>query len=166
MDSDILSTPRVLHVVQGRVAVSMDPRVMFTTVLGACVAVCLFDPQTKLGGMAHFMFPDGEDYALDETRFCQQAVTSLIAQVRELGGHTNRLHASLFGAANSRHGRRDIGRRNSDSALALIQLQGLPVVMQCLGGGQVRRVRFSPTTGVCVERSISDGLPHEALALF
>lgn len=166
MGSDAFTTPRVLHIVQGQVAVSMDPRVTYTTVLGACVAVCVFDEQEKLGGMAHFMFPDGEDYALDETRFCCQAITSLISQIRKLSGNANPLCASLFGAAQSQDGRQSIGLSNAESALAFLKAQGISVLMQALGGDQVRRIRFSPTTGHCVARSLNDGLPNEALASF
>jgi chemotaxis protein CheD len=165
MRSEDFCAPRVLHIVQGEVAVSMDPRITFMTVLGPCVAVCLFDPEAKLGGMAHFMFPNGEDYALDETRFCNQAIMSLIAQIQEQGGQLDRLQASLFGAAKSHDGGRDIGRRNANSALGFLKRQGLPIVKQGIRGDQVRRIRFSPTTGACGEQSMNDGSPHEALAL-
>lgn len=166
MESEIFNAPRVLHVVPGQVAVSADPDVTFTTILGASVAVCLYDPVEKLGGMAHFLFPDGEAYSSEERRFCNQAISSLIAQIEERDGNIRRLKASLFGGAKSHDGRRDIGKRNADSAVGFLARQNLSVVKQGLGGDQVRRIRFSPSTGACTERSMSDGLPHEALASY
>ncbi len=164
MGDEGFNRPRVLHVVQGQVAVSMDPRVTFTAVLGTCVAVCLFDPQMKLGGMAHFMFPDGTDYALTETRFCRQSIASLIARIGDLGGRSDRLQASLFGAARSHDNQHSIGRRNEVSALGFLHAQGIAVINQGLGGDQVRRIRFSPATGLCTERSMNDAFPHEVFA--
>jgi chemotaxis protein CheD len=164
MGNETFNIPQVLHVVQGQVAVSKDPRVTFTAVLGTCVAVCLFDPQMKLGGMAHFMFPDGKDYALNETRFCRQAIASLIAQIGGLGGMPNRLQAKLFGAALSHNGPHCIGRRNAVAALEILQTQGITLKLNGLGGDHVRRIWFSPTSGLCTERAMHDGLPHEAFA--
>ncbi|WP_050524915.1 chemotaxis protein CheD [Pseudorhodobacter wandonensis] len=166
MKSDVLGVARVLHVVQGQVAVSADPNVTFTTILGACVAVCLFDPEKRLGGVAHFLFPDGEMHAPHEQRFCNQAISDLMARVEEMGGNLNRLQASLFGGAKSHDGRRNIGKRNADSALRFLVSHDLAVVKRALGGEQVRRIRFSPTTGYCTERSMNDGWPHDTFGAY
>ena len=48
-----------VHVVQGEHAISADPDVMMTTILGSCVAVCMTDPVRGVGGMNHFMLPEG-----------------------------------------------------------------------------------------------------------
>ena len=47
-----------LTVMQGQVRVSAGPRVELTTVLGSCVATCLYDPVVEVGGMNHFLLPD------------------------------------------------------------------------------------------------------------
>jgi chemotaxis protein CheD len=166
MKSEVLNVPYVLHVVPGQIAVSADPDVTFTTILGASVAVCLYDPVAKLGGMAHFLFPDGEAYSPHEKRFCNQAISSLIEQIKARAGNIQYVEASLFGGAKSHGGQRDIGRRNAGSAVGFLARHDLSVVKQGLGGDQVRRIRFSPSTGACTERSMSDGLPHEALASY
>ncbi|MGO4909147.1 chemotaxis protein CheD [Pseudorhodobacter sp. W20_MBD10_FR17] len=164
--SEVFSVPRVLHVVPGQVAVSANPDVTFTTILGASVAVCLYDPAAKLGGMAHFLFPDGLAYSPQDRRFCNQAISNLIAQIEEKAGNVRRVKVSLFGGAKIHDGRRDIGKRNAGSAVGFLARHDLSIVKQGLGGDQVRRIRFSPSTGACTERSMSDGLPHEALASY
>jgi chemotaxis protein CheD len=166
MKSDVLGEPRDLHVVQGQVAVSADPNVTFTTILGACVAVCLFDPGKRLGGVAHFLFPDGDMQSPHEQRFCSQAISDLMARVDGLGGNLSRVQASLFGGAKSHDGRRNIGKRNAESALRFLASNDLTVVKRALGGEQVRRIRFLPTTGECTERSMSDGWPHDAFSTY
>ena len=48
-----------VHVVQGEHYVTGDPEVTLTTILGSCVAVCLWDPERGVGGMNHFLLPEG-----------------------------------------------------------------------------------------------------------
>lgn len=36
---------------------AIEPERPLSTLLGSCVAVCLFDPQSGLGGLNHFMLP-------------------------------------------------------------------------------------------------------------
>lgn len=48
----------VTHVIQGEFAISDAPEAVLTTVLGSCVAACLFDPLRQIGGMNHFLLPD------------------------------------------------------------------------------------------------------------
>jgi len=57
-----------IHVVQGEHHISSDPDVMLTTILGSCVAVCMRDPKTGVGGMNHFLLPSGKAEGLDERR--------------------------------------------------------------------------------------------------
>jgi chemotaxis protein CheD len=166
MKSEVFGVPRILHVVQGQVAVSADPNVTYTTILGACIAVCLFDPDKRLGGVAHFLFPHGELHSQHELRFCNHAISDLMARVEEMGGNLNRLQASLFGGAKSHDGRRNIGKRNAESALSFLASHDLAVVKRALGGEQLRRIRFSPTTGYCIERSLSDGWLYDASGSF
>lgn len=48
-----------IHVVQGEQYVTDDPEVVLTTILGSCVAACMRDPVAGIGGMNHFLLPDG-----------------------------------------------------------------------------------------------------------
>ena len=65
---DAIDTPerhpgdgRYVRVGIGEFAVSANPDEVLTTIaLGSCVAVCLFDPVAKVGGMLHFLLPDSK----------------------------------------------------------------------------------------------------------
>jgi chemotaxis protein CheD len=48
------------HIIQGEYRISNRPDSVLTTLLGSCVAACLWDPALKIGGMNHFLLP-GED---------------------------------------------------------------------------------------------------------
>jgi chemotaxis protein CheD len=50
---------------------SSQPYVI-NTILGSCVAVCLWDPVYKVGGMAHYMLPlwNGEGLASPKWKYC------------------------------------------------------------------------------------------------
>ena len=57
--SGLLAKPVTrITVMQGQALVSAGPRVELTTVLGSCVATCLFDPEVELGGMNHFLLAE------------------------------------------------------------------------------------------------------------
>lgn len=148
---------RAIHVVQGQVGVSGQESIVFSAIIGSCVVVCLYDPVARVGGMAHVLFPGGEAYGQDETRFGQPAISKLISQISELGGAVERLQAKVFGGAKLHDGRRDIGKRNTDFALGFLAQKGILVTERGLGGDQVRRARFSTHDGICEQVFILSG---------
>lgn len=148
---------RTTHVVQGQIGVSAQDNVVFTAVIGSCVVVCLYDPVARVGGMAHILFPGGEAYGPDETRFGHPAMSELITQISALGGAVGRLQAKVFGGAKLHDGRRDIGRRNADFAIGFMAQRGILLAERCVGGDRVRRVRFSTSDGMCEQVFLSEG---------
>jgi chemotaxis protein CheD len=63
------------------------------TVLGSCVAACLFDRTAHLGGMNHFMLPDGGSAG----RYGAFAMELLINELMKRGARRDRLEAKVFG---------------------------------------------------------------------
>jgi chemotaxis protein CheD len=59
MSAAALATEKRIHVGQGEHHVTSDPSVMLTTILGSCVAMCLRDSESGIGGMNHFLLPEG-----------------------------------------------------------------------------------------------------------
>ena len=53
-----LSAPIRITILQGEAKASTDPRVEMGTILGSCVATCLFDPVARVGGMNHFLLAE------------------------------------------------------------------------------------------------------------
>ena len=136
---------RTLHVIQGEHRISDDGAVMLTTVLGSCVAACLYDPVRCLGGMNHFLLPD--DAGGRDISHASAAMERLVNALIKHGAARNRLEAKIFGGGRMLAGLPDIGRRNGEAALAFLRGEGIPIRAQSLGGTQARRVRFWPATG-------------------
>lgn len=138
----------ITHVIQGEFAISDAPEAVLTTVLGSCVAACLFDPVRQIGGMNHFLLPDagGATDSLD-LRFASASMEQLVNALLKRGAERSRLRAKLFGGAKMMSGLPDIGRRNGDAAMEYLTAERIPCLSHSLGGTTARRVRFWPVGG-------------------
>ena len=149
------SQPKIIHVIQGDFAVSNDPNAVMTTILGSCVATCLFDPLIRIGGMNHFLLP-GDTSAAGEMTFGVHAMELLINALLKKGADKYRLQAKLFGGARMIEGLSDIGAKNARFAREFLERENIPCVGESLGGTQARRIRFEPTTGRARQRVMGD----------
>jgi chemotaxis protein CheD len=121
------------------------------TILGSCVAVCLFDPARAAGGVNHYLLPhrlgDGES----STRFGEVAVQRLIGGMLALGSSRQNLQAKVFGGAHVlRPGPgagKDLGSQNAALALELLAAERIPVIAQDLGGERSRKLIFHTDDG-------------------
>ncbi|MCD9034014.1 chemoreceptor glutamine deamidase CheD [Luteimonas sp. Y-2-2-4F] len=130
------------------------------TVLGSCVAACLRDPLLRIGGMNHFMLPDGGDGARDgaPARYGSHAMELLINDLLKRGASRQRLEAKVFGGANVLKGftSNPVGSRNAQFVGDYLQAERIPVVASDLRGIHPRKVWFFPDSG----RVVVQRLPH------
>ncbi|MBS0332549.1 MAG: chemotaxis protein CheD [Proteobacteria bacterium] len=142
---------RKLHVIQGTHQVSRCQDDCMTTVLGSCVAACIYDPQAHVGGMNHFLLAEGgrDDSAM---RYGAYAMEVLINDLMKAGARRDRLQAKLFGGAKMFDALNDVGASNAAFARRFLADEGIPVVSESLGGRQARRVEFWPATGRARQR--------------
>jgi len=138
----------------------VDDDTLLVTVLGSCVAACLHDPVLRIGGMNHFMLPDGgpDDDADANTRYGAHAMEVLINELLHHGASRKRLEAKVFGGGNVLKGFTHtlIGSRNAEFVLRYLEAERIPVTAQDLCGIHPRKVYFFPNTGkVMVQR-----IPH------
>ena len=123
---------------------------LIKTLLGSCIAVCLWDPVARVGGMNHFMLPQGDGKGDDLTRFGVHAMDSLIGATMKVGGERRRLTAKLFGGAHvldiavTEGG---IPQRNVDFVQTFLEREGFPVLSADVGGHQPRYVHFFTDSG-------------------
>lgn len=141
----VMAKERVIHVVQGEFKVARGADTMMTTVLGSCVSACIYDPARGIGGMNHFLLPEGTNG--EDMRFASAAMEQLVNGLLRHGAHRQHLRAKLFGGARMIPGFMDIGRRNGDAALRFLRDEGIACISTSLGGTRARRVRFWPETG-------------------
>ena len=140
------------------------------TLLGSCVAVCLFDPILKIGGMNHFMLPkmtrsknaDDEDVTLAGDYAMEVLVTALFKK----GAQRHRLVAKAFGGGNIVNSiTTAIGTRNVEFAHHWLKNEGITLTAQDFGGPWSRKVIFLPGTGdaFCRRMPINQNIVQETL---
>lgn len=145
--SSAAGAERLVHVVQGDYYVTREPGIVLTTILGSCVATCLWDPVAGVGGMNHFLLPGDDTTAGNEVRYGVNAMELLINGLLQQGAARARLQAKLFGGAQVVAGLGDIGAKNAAFAEKFLATESIPCVGQSLRGDRARRVRFWPATG-------------------
>jgi len=147
----------------GEVVASATPLVL-ETLLGSCVAVCLRDPATRVGGMNHILLP-GRSPIDTDSRCGAQAMDRLIEQVVALGAHPQRLVAKVFGAANVIAALQapTVGDLNATFVRDYLANAKIPVIAERLGGIHAVHVDFHTDTGRAVVRSVDGSRLPEIL---
>ena len=131
----------------GEVAASRSP-VVLDTLLGSCVAVCLYDPVLRAGGMNHILLP--KCYAGDRNPRCGvHAMELLINELMKLGADRRRFVAKAFGGANvlQRIKMRSIGDENARFVREFLSTERIPLVAERLGGDHAVHLYFRTDTG-------------------
>lgn len=121
-----------------------------TTVLGSCIAVCLFDPVRRVGGINHYMLPFWNGEGLPTPRYGNVAIDALIERLQGFGCLSSRLQAKVFGGAamwENGNSLIAIGERNIDLAWRLLGHYGIPVVGSDVGGNVSRKIICNTGTG-------------------
>ncbi|WP_421836940.1 chemotaxis protein CheD [Novosphingobium sp.] len=149
-------------VMQGQALVSCDLQIEFSTVLGSCVASCLYDPEARVGGMNHFLLAEppaglAGTTAVDE-HYGVYLMELLVNQMLGIGARKSRLRAHLYGGANVNRNMMRIGTANAEFAQAFLQREGIIVMREDLGGTNARRVDFRPASGQIRCRTVEDRL--------
>lgn len=150
---------KTLTVVQGDYAVSAEADVIMSTVLGSCVAVCLFDPIAGVGGMNHFLLANYGTVHSNDLKYGINAMELLINKVLQAGGDRRRLQAKLFGGARMTDHSNDIGGNNAQFAVDFLSREGIPCISKSLGGDKARRVQFNPHTGAARQLQVPGSVP-------
>lgn len=136
----------------GGVYATREPMII-KTLLGSCIAVCLLDPEARVGGMNHFMLPTpgvGSYDAVESSRFGVHAMDLLIGAMQKAGGERYRLRAKVFGGGHvlaiAENGS-SVPQRNIQFIEEFMRAEGIAVVGQDLGGYLPRRIHFHTDTG-------------------
>ena len=148
-----------INILQGQARVSAGPRVEFSTVLGSCVATCLYDPEIEVGGMNHFLLAEpgsGVSAGDVDEHYGVYLMEVLINEMLAHGAAKPRLRAHLYGGANLNSHFARIGTANADFARQFLASERISIVREDLGGVNARRVDFRPARGMVRCRSVPD----------
>lgn len=135
-------------------AVSNGDETMKSYGLGSCLAVALWDPEAKIGGLAHVMLPDGDtrdDSDRKPGKFADTAIRTMLRQMVEMGAAYTEVQAKIAGGSDMFQFdsfQDGVGDRNVDAARDELEKLGVPIVAEDVGGEKGRTVEFEPHTGV------------------
>lgn len=126
---------------------------LIVTVLGSCVAACIRDRVSGIGGMNHFMLPDGKGDSSNPTsasmRYGAYAMEVLINQLLKAGARRENLEAKVFGGGNVLRGFTaiNVGERNARFVRDFLRAENIKVVAEDLNDVHPRKVYYFPATG-------------------
>ncbi|HAF01662.1 MAG TPA: chemoreceptor glutamine deamidase CheD [Methylophilaceae bacterium] len=131
-----------------------DKNMLIVTVLGSCVSACIRDKITGIGGMNHFMLPDGsgadKNSPISESmRYGTYAMEVLINQLLRNGARRENLEAKIFGGGNVLRSftTNMVGDRNAAFVKKYLKDEGIKVTGEDLMDIYPRKVYFFPKTG-------------------
>jgi len=138
-----------------------DEDVLIMTTLGSCIAACLWDRQAKVGGMNHFMLPDG---AGDSGRYGSYAMELLINEMMKKGASRLTMEAKVFGGGAVISGMNtiNVGERNTQFVLDYLKTERIPIVSRDVLDVYPRKVCFLPASGKAMVKRLA---PANAEAL-
>lgn len=108
------------------------------TLLGSCVAVCLWDTRRKMGGMTHSLVPSGGN---GDTSATDASIRELVERMRQAGCRPATIEAKLFGGFAPLKGlgvEQGVGAANIERAVAILDELGITIVArEILGDGGI-----------------------------
>ena len=134
---------------------------LVTLGLGSCVAIMLYDKDTRAGAMAHILLPS-RSLARDTSnpaKFPETAVPLLLQRLTQLGADPRRIVAKLAGGASMfaalmTPGTIQMGERNVVAARNALREATVPISAEAVGGAQGRSVRFHLADGRVEVRTV------------
>lgn len=140
-----------IHIHIGEFHASSTPAVIHT-LLGSCVAVCLFDPVKRAGGMNHILMP-GQSTRInfrDSARYGLMAMELLMDGLLGLGCKPDHLVAKVFGGAHilpAISKKNGVGGKNISFVLDFLENKNIRIIGMDAGGHDSRKIFFHTDTG-------------------
>ena len=141
----------------GQLEISNGNETVLETFVGSCVALCLFDPYSRIGGMAHIMLPQSDDSKKlsdhpNSAKYADHAVENLLRGSVSKGAKMVRIRAKIAGGANMFSYERgasvfNIGERNVLAIKSLLKEKGIPLLSEDTGMNYGRHVRLDIKSG-------------------
>ena len=149
--------PRRVYLYPGQIFVASEPFVV-TTILGSCVAVCLWDPTARVAGINHYLLPDISVPGQSDLRYANTAVQHLIDEMLAAGARQHRMVAKLVGGASilmpAGGARLSIGEQNVLAGRKVLGHHAIEISAEQTGGTRGRKLLFHTGTGRTESREI------------
>ncbi len=139
----IYGSSTFIHV--GQIHIDVAPAAI-STVLGSCVAVCLYDRNLGIGGMNHYLLPFWNGNGLQSPRFGNIAIPKLVESMLDKGASLKTMEAKIFGGASMNTPMSDnmmIGEKNILVAREILQEYNISIVAEDIGKQNGRKIQFN-----------------------
>jgi chemotaxis protein CheD len=148
-----------VKVLPGEYYVSSDDMVVMT-VLGSCIAACIWDPRVRVGGMNHFMLPEGGGDT--SGRYGSYAMELLINEMMKLGARRETMQAKVFGGGQVMHSftTMNVGERNTQFVLDYLHTERIAVISKDVLDIHPRKVCYFPSTGKAMVKRLAHSHPE------
>lgn len=152
-----MSEANVIKVKMAEAQVGKAPQVLEAPGLGSCVAVCLYDPTLKVGGLAHTMLPSLSDWGgakppANPMRFADYAIDWMISELKKFGSLPSQLEAKVVGGADMFKLDKDnpggIGSQTIKTVEEKLKILGVKLRAEDVGENVGRSASFELKTGV------------------
>jgi chemotaxis protein CheD len=133
-----------------------EPGTHVHTVLGSCIAICLWHPVLHIGGMCHFVLPSRPNIETKpaelDGRYGDEAMKMFDMAIKLHQTSYKEYHAKIFGGANmftGNNGSKDalIGEKNADKAMHLLMKRNVAIQVVHVGEQGHRRIVMDVATG-------------------
>ena len=140
-----------IEIAMGGIGFTSPERNVLQTFVGSCIAICIYDTQAKVAGMAHVMLPrnnTSDSRPRPEGKFADIAIPDMIDKLVAKGAKKNRLRAKMAGGANvfqneNKKSVFNIGIRNADAIKEILQENKIPLISEDVGSTAGRFVTFN-----------------------
>jgi chemotaxis protein CheD len=152
-----------MHRIEGLIDIFLQPGEFFVadseyqmrTMLGSCVSITLWHPFKRVGAMSHFLLPTrgASDNSKElDARYGDEAMQLMVSELKQMGVATSQCQGKVFGGGNMfpdhfHAGSINVGRRNGEAALELLNHHGVPIVSESLFGLGHRQIIFDVRNG-------------------
>ncbi len=134
--------------------VAAFPDNLTTLGLGSCIGICIYDPSTKIAGMAHIMLPSSDAIKQNSNiaKFADTAIVQLVKEMEQKGARRARFFAKIAGGAQmfafaSSSENMRIGERNAESVRKILKSLSIPIKVDETGGSVGRTIEFYSDSG-------------------
>ena len=140
-----------------------DEDILIMTTLGSCIAACLWDREAKVGGMNHFMLPEGD---AGSGRYGSYAMELLINEMMKHGATRATMEAKVFGGGQVIDGMNsmNIGERNTSFVVDYLKTERIPIMSKDVLGVHPRKVCFLPASGKAMVKRLAAANPAALVA--
>lgn len=155
----------VIRVGMADYKICSPPSQLSTLGLGSCMGVVIYDPTTKLCGMAHVMLPDSTKITKNENRmkFVDTCLDDMCRELIEKGANAAKFYAKIAGGAKmfsfqTNNEMLNIGNQNVKAVQAYLQKRKIPVVSEDVEKDYSRSILFDPEDGMLHIKAVGIGV--------